>query len=295
MLDGSDSPLPAPTTLDVLVDAQKKRLFAIKGRLRCDRQCESYIVMQWDYDVNLREMTSAERKRLFARAQDIRTAVEKRLSRSPQCEQCHQPKVNPLADEGLGAEFAPIIHASMKAKLVWDSTEESAEREMRRIARSLPIWEWAKDISGLGDLSVARILACAKYDLARFRRKEMLWKRLCLAVIDGIRQQKKTDLELAAKHGYSPPRRAEMWSVADSLLRHQWRGEKDGVPAHAIGPYGEVYARRKQATADRGWTAKHRDDDARRYMMKVLVRDLWRKWQELAGDGTDEIGRARPA
>jgi hypothetical protein len=174
---------------------------------------------------------------------------------------------------------------------------EGVEKQMRKIARSLPIWLWVESVAGFGDLGLAIILAEAGCGftgrgLLDYATKEKLWKRLGLAVIEGERQRRKTDLELAEKHAYNPARRAEIWAIADSMFRHQWRGEKDGVAAHAIGPYGEIYAKRKASTEDRGWTLKHRDDDALRIMSKALIRDLWRKWRELHAENANEIGLA---
>ena len=55
---------------------------------------------------------------------------------------------------------------------------------------------------------------------------------------------------------------------------------KRSTPARAVGPYGEVYARRKERTAWSNFiaTPKHRDNDARRIMTKAVIEDLWRVW-----------------
>lgn len=83
------------------------------------------------------------------------------------------------------------------------------------------------------------------------------------------------------KDRYSPRRRAEIWTIADSMFRHQWTGadEDAGTEAHATGPYGESYARRKAATADREWNGHRREADARRIMTKQFIEDLWKAWR----------------
>jgi hypothetical protein len=103
-------------------------------------------------------------------------------------------------------------------------------------------------------------------------------------------------------------------------VSRQWAGEKtldaDGkdpektgkpvattVPAHALGTYGEIYARRRaqtairvEATADlpatigerfnpEKWTKSRCHNDARRVMSKALLRDLWRVWRGLPPRG----------
>lgn len=149
---------------------------------------------------------------------------------------------------------------------------------MQHHAKDLPAWKWAAGVKGLSLQGLACIIG-ETGDLSNYETKERVWKRLGLAVIDGIAQQRRSKPEEAAAHGYSPKRRAVIWSIADVLLRAQWRGEKDGTPAHAIGPYGAVYGRRKAHTVNReGWTPKRRDNDARRVMSKALIEDLWRVW-----------------
>lgn len=169
------------------------------------------------------------------------------------------------------------------------------------LAKAMPEHGWQKVVAGFGELGLAIIVGetgtkikledgtVEIKGLDTFATKERVWKRLGLAVIDGERQQKRTNVEEAEAHGYNPRRRAEIWAIADSMFKHQRAGDKDEdgndptksgkpmvVPAHATGPYGEVYGRRKAHTETRGWTDKHRDHDARRIMMKALVEDLWR-------------------
>jgi hypothetical protein len=78
------------------------------------------------------------------------------------------------------------------------------------------------------------------------------------------------------------------------MFRAQWRGEKDGIAAHAIGPYGEAYGERKAWNLARGWTPGHAENDARRYMTKRLIRDLWRAWRDARCD-VESVPRVHPA
>ena len=101
-----------------------------------------------------------------------------------------------------------------------------------------------------------------------------------------------------------PPRR-DLGVFLDAMFRAQWRGEnrtcsrcglhergtahcrcdeaqfelRPGDEAHAIGPYGEVYAERKEWNLARGWNGLHAERDARRIMSKRVIRDLWRAWR----------------
>jgi hypothetical protein len=165
-----------------------------------------------------------------------------------------------------------------KTALPWDAHRNQTEKAMRKLARSLHVWPWVESVAGFGDLGLAIVIG-ETGDLSNYATKERVWKRLGLAVIDGERQQRKSSVEAAAAHGYNPKRRAEVWTVADSLFKHQWRGAKDDLEPRPIGPYGAVYERRKLHTETREWTPKHRDNDARRVMTKALMENLWRVWR----------------
>ncbi|WP_216839240.1 hypothetical protein [Falsiroseomonas tokyonensis] len=176
----------------------------------------------------------------------------------------------------------PIILQSAAARAGWDKLRAECERDMRRLAKTLPVYGWAQQVRGFGDLGLAIVIG-ETGDLSLYATKERVWKRLGLAVIEGFRQSRRSDVEQAAAHGFNPKRRAEIWAIADAMFRHQWRGAKEDAPPHALGPYGEAYARRKAGTEAREWTPKHRDNDARRIMTKQLVEDLWREWRKANG------------
>ncbi|MBR0668263.1 hypothetical protein GXW71_28180 [Roseomonas hellenica] len=262
------SPISIPDRLARLVQLQRERQFCIVSQNRIDRACESFIAGAIGYSTDL---TEKERKAKFALASAFRRRVE---GKGGAGHPCH-------ANQGGYALSActPIVANSAAARQAWDSLRAKIEAEMQMLARELPAWRWAEAVSGLSAQGFACIIG-ETGDLANYETKERVWKRLGLAVIDGIAQQRRTNAEQAAAHGYSPKRRATVWAIADVLLRQQWRGEREGKPAHPIGPYGAVYGRRKAHTVNRdGWTPKHRDNDARRVMSKALIEDLWRVWR----------------
>lgn len=265
------------STLDRLRALQRQRQFCIVSQSRCDRSAEAFIARVIGYSADADEKA---RKELFKRASDFRREVEKA-----------QGGEGHLSDGGqAGAALAacvPIVINSAIARGAWDGLRDQAEKEMRRLARTLPGYAWVQSVKGFGDLGFAIIVA-ETGDMAGYATKERVWKRLGLAVISGIRQQRRSGAEEAAAHGYSPKRRSEVWTIADSMFRQQWRGAKDDAPAQAAGVYGEVYGRRKAHTATREWTPKHRDNDARRIMAKRLIEDLWRVWNGKAPLGSAE-------
>lgn len=168
-----------------------------------------------------------------------------------------------------------VVNASMEPHR---KARDEIEKEMRKLVRGLPVYEWAKGVRGLGDLALAVIIAEAG-DLSKYPSKGHLWKRLGLAPLDGKamstwRREGGLSADDWIEAGYSPKRRAEMYAVvADPLFRHQ---------TMSAGPYRAVYDRRRAAAAitHPDWTKGHAHADASRVMTKYLLRDLWREWNQ---------------
>ena len=252
-------------TIQELVALQRQRRFCIKSQSRCDRSVEAFLARQLGFHNDLPE---TKRAAIWKQVSAVRRAVEKGGEVQVQVE-------DQLVDD-LSASF-PLILFSAQARKAWDTHRANVEKQMRALARSLPVWPWVKDVAGFGELGLAIIIG-ETGDLSGYATKERVWKRLGLAVIAGERQRRVSG-EAAIEHGYNPGRRAEVWTIVDSMFRHQWSGAKDNQPAQAKGPFGEVYGRRKAYTEGReGWTPKHRDNDARRIMGKALIEALWKEW-----------------
>jgi hypothetical protein len=144
------------------------------------------------------------------------------------------------------------------------------EKRMEKLAKMLPVWPWWECTRGVGALALAQIIGEAG-DLSGYPNPAKLWKRMCLAVVEGA-AQKKVKGAGALKQGYSPRRRSVMYVIGDCLIR---AGEN---------PYKLVYDERKELEATKlpdGPKMKiHRR--AHRYMEKRLLRDLWREWRRCA-------------
>lgn len=287
-------PTPLHPSIPALIAMQRQRTFAIKSQQRVDRACESFIASSIGFNV---DMDPAKRKDIYARAAKIRRSVEKGASvwattappappsKRP-AKAIHQSDTNVTDDNAVADACSPIILASLMARSAWDTMRTGAEKEMRRLAEGLPVWKWSVGVKGFGALGVSIIAAEAsgpRGDVGSYATKERLWKRLGLAVIEGSRQRRVTDAVAAEQHGYNPRRRSEIWTIADSMFRHQWAGanEEAGTAPHPVGPYGAVYMRRKSHTEGREWTGGRRENDARRVMTKALIEDYWRVWRGL--------------
>lgn len=270
----------------------RKREFALDQRKRIGNATAAFVRTQMGWSLAIPEK---EREAIRKRAAAVVEAVTK-------------GKVGPdTADDAM--RFGPVIMASAAAAAGWDGIEDQTTKSMEKLAKQIPAYEWVKSVRGFGAVSFARIVGEAG-DISVYSNPAKLWKRMGLAVMSGQRQGNPGKGATAVdwtEHGYSGRRRSISWQMADTLFRAQWRGEKEGVPAHAIGPYGEDYARKKaeyaariEATADlpatdpAKWTPARADKAARRYMEKAVLRDLWREWRRGAKVATTSPVRVPP-
>jgi hypothetical protein len=254
----------APSSILSLIALQARRRHLIKLQVKVNNSTAGFVRSLLGFRTDMPEV---ERKKLVDRATKIVAVASK-------------GDPGKLSGDDLEAFRAalPMVEVAREGLSPFDRLRRSVELEMRRISRKLPVWEaWGKDVCGFGDLGLG-IIVGETGDLSNYTTIEKLWKRLGLAVFDGKRQGKRTDPDEAALHGYNPCRRAEIWTIADSMFRHQWAGAKDDEAAHPKGRYGEAYAKRKAATEGRDWTLMHREQDARRVMCKVFIEDLWKVW-----------------
>ncbi|NBN62817.1 hypothetical protein [Pannonibacter tanglangensis] len=159
------------------------------------------------------------------------------------------------------------------------------EKDMRRAARKLPAYDFAKSVHGLGDLGLA-VLVGEAGNLASYPKKGHLWKRLGLAPMHGQalstwRRTGGLSADDWTAAGYSPRRRAEVYAViSEPLFRAQ---------SVADGPYRAIYDRRRAATeaAHPDWPKLHSHMDALRVMTKSLLRDLRNEWRRASCTSPD--------
>lgn len=141
------------------------------------------------------------------------------------------------------------------------------ERQLRRLARLDPVWEWAQDVRGLGELGVASLIAEAGGDLRAYPTHSKLWRRMGLAVSDDGRAQARRLGPAGELEGYAPQRRAVSYNLASAVLRAQ---------SATNGFYRQIYDERRRYEEARTQSPRHAHNRAQRYMEKRLVRDFWR-------------------
>lgn len=144
------------------------------------------------------------------------------------------------------------------------------EKNMKKLARELPVWAWTESINGMGELGLAQIIA-ETGDLCNYTNPAKVWKRMGLAVING-KSQRRVKGEGALEQGYSPRRRAIMFVIGDSMIKKQ-------------NLYRELYLKRKAYEEMKlpDSTKMHWHRRAQRWMEKRLLSDLWRQWMCATG------------
>jgi hypothetical protein len=266
-----------------LMQLQVIRRHLIVAQSRADRGVEATLVQLLRGPAGLVGVSKDEYRAYYKAAGQIRKKIEK-----------DGPDWRPPHDDELWRGTAAYIFQSRDARVIHDGFRQGIEASMERLARQLPVWDWVRGVKGVAELGLGVIIGEAG-DLGGYATPAKLWKRLGLAVFDGRRQGNPGNVATTEDwilHGYNRKRRAQVWAfLSDVMFRAQWRGERDedgkapgktgkpvAVPAHAIGPYGAVYAERKAWNLAREWTPAHADADARRVMSKRFLRDLWVAW-----------------
>ncbi len=259
----------APTigaTCTAIQELQVRRVFYIRRTNMMDNAMRALVrrMLGWRW-----EISEAERSKINARAARIVSALQ---------------SGKPLKDDDqrIGDAVRGDVMTVVAARTPLVAARDDVESAMRKMAQSMPVWAWGKDIAGFGPLGLAVIIGEAG-DLSNYATVSRLWKRLGLAVINGERQRKKANAEDAIAHGYNPRRRAEIWAcVGDPLFKHQsGRVDKEtGLVLRDPGPYRIIYDRAKAAFLERGTTKKHAHDHGMRLATKELIKDLWVAWRQ---------------
>jgi hypothetical protein len=266
---------PPPDIAETISDLRyqhRRRCYAMESRKRVHLSLLALLrtALGWSKALPL-----AERKRIAIRAMDLVAIGEAEATGKE------------APSDPAYPDWQDLILASLKARELFDRPEEEATKAMERLARLLPVYPWAKAVKGLGDGSLAVIVAEAG-DLSNYATHSRLWKRMGVAVMGDIRQgglPKSAPKALWIEHGYSRTRRSRLWNVGASLIKAQIRNVKDAAgertdESTAIGPYGDRYLARKiyELARDPEISPIHAHRRAQRYMEKRLLRDLWSAW-----------------
>ncbi len=180
------------------------------------------------------------------------------------------------------ADVALEVLAFADSRAPLKTLAAALEKRMVAQAETLPAAEWAQGVRGFGLLRLATIIGEAG-DLSDYPNPGKLWKRLGLAPYEGKAYSSwRTDGGLTSDEwvtaGYSPRRRSVVFIVGDCIVK-----------SNGDGPYRTLYLERKAyelaqhpepvaGKKRKMYTPLHLHRRAQRYMVKRLVRDLWRAW-----------------
>lgn len=171
--------------------------------------------------------------------------------------------------------MAPFV----QARSILEGNRKGVEKQMEKLAKSLPIYAWVDSIKGFGAGSLAAVIGEAG-DLSNYPTHSHLWKRLGLAVIDGGRQRMVSGAD-ALKHGYCPSRRSIIWNIGGCVLKLQSQriDKETGEVKTEAGEYRKLYDARKELELTRVETKAHAHNRSTRYVEKKLMRELWKQWR----------------
>jgi len=161
--------------------------------------------------------------------------------------------------------------------------EDLAERELRQVWRSHPLADWAKSVPGLGEASIARLLAVIG-DPAERRNPARLWAYCGHGDPARSRLRKgATQAEVLARG--NPEAKKRVWLIARQFVRtrnspyrivyeqarEKYADRLHDAPCPRCGPRG------RPAPVGSPWSAGHQHAAAIRLVGKVFLRDLWRQ------------------
>lgn len=263
-------------TIDEIIMWHRQRNFFMEQRKRGHLALGAFLRTALGWRLDLPEK---ERKAIAKQALDlIKTGKEHaRALRADKPFDCDEPDYN---------DWQTFILAALAGDRHAEQNEAIAEKHMVKLAKTLPVWEWAQEVHGFGALGLAIIIGEAG-DLSAYPQKGHLWKRMGVAVLDGIRQgglRKGAAAEDWIEHGYNRQRRSRLFTIGDSLIKKQ-------------NEYRFLYLDRKEIERRKlpDATPMHIHRRAQRYMEKKLLRDLWSAWRRANGKMPIRVKQALPA
>lgn len=162
---------------------------------------------------------------------------------------------------------------------------------LQKRMRVNPIWPYFKDVKGVGEKTLARLMACIGDPYLRPlddgsyepRTVSQLWA-YC-----GMHTMPNKDGEIiAAKRmkgvqaNWNTEAKTRLFLLSQNLLRQGIRKDKDGNQ-YAVTEYGQLYLDRRAHTAVTRpeWNPGHGLNDALRIMGKELLKQLWQAAREI--------------
>ena len=249
--------------IDQIRAYHRERCFVMEQRKRMHLALAAFIRMGLGWRKDLPE---AERKEIAAEALKLADGTD---------------ETHPLHD---------VVAASLAARAPFDKLEKDATKAMEKLAKQLPAWvEWGEGVRAFGARSLAVIVGEAG-DLSNYPTHSHLWKRMGMAVLDGVRQgglKKTAGADEWIAHGYNAKRRAQMFVIGDCLVkqgelyrkiyldRKQYERDRAEASGLIVAPSAKIPKGKEALYISDGHVHKR----AQRYMEKKLLRHLWQAWR----------------
>jgi hypothetical protein len=151
-------------------------------------------------------------------------------------------------------------------------SEKLARKQLEQMVTALPVWDWAKDVKGLGAISIGRIMG--RTDFSRVRSVSAMWSHFGYGLKNGQPQRKR----VGEKIDYDPKAKVSAYLMGQCLMR-------------AKGPYYELYLRFRREADEKhpDWTDAHRHAHAMRLMVKVALAHIYEVVKVAEGADPEDV------
>lgn len=283
-------------TCDEIRVWHRQRVYAMGRRMSDDLKLGAFLRTQLGWS---RELPADEAKKITQAVEKFLKLGEKYIIHERRCGKKGVDSVDfdtwleDLADTKIEPRlltWVDTMMASMRARQPMADVEDVAVKQMERLAKMLPVWaEFGEGVKGFGAPSLAVIIG-ETGNLSNYATIPKLWKRMGLAVMNGVRQgglPKTAKAEDWIAHGYNAKRRSQMFVIGDVLIKFQGvyrehylvhkaierqKAEEVGL---TVAPAAKIPAKFKDDYKSEG----HIHKCAQRWMEKRFLRDLWGAWR----------------
>lgn len=277
--------------IELIQDWHRKRRAAMDMRKRTDLALGANLRLWLGWR---RDLPKEESDRIKQLAADLVECGEK-LAKG---------KKHELAESTEYVNFGAFIRMTIDARKPTDEFEAIATKKLEQLALELPAWSaFGEGIKGFGPVSLASIIG-ETGDLSGYETHSKLWRRMGMAPFakDGVTrsgQQWKMkgglDAEDWTAFGYNGRRRSIMFVIEDVLIRntdHYYRiyiERKEALCRRALieGKLVVPAAKIPKGSANEFISQGQIAAQAKHYMGKRLLRDLWQAWRRAARVLTD--------
>ncbi len=289
-------PAPVADIVAQIVNLHRRRQAAIRAKTKVILMMKAEVRSLLCRDADFEEDKTTDRVTAFGKApRKLTKAAQKRVDDAIKAATAE-------IDEGLPqSDVASVISSYIESEKLFDAQCEGYAKQMVKLVKQLPAYEFVKSVNGFGDVSFATIIGeCG--DIGTYKSVSAVWKRLGLAVINGRRQGNPGEGATAqdwVDHGYNRARRSVSWNMRSGIIGNMglWRPDF-GSDLSDVTYYQKVYAERARFEAEKlGMPVEckvnakgvekesyraHVATRAHRYVEKRLLKNLYIEWRKAA-------------